>query len=138
MSARRTASRPAARRAARPARAPATLVQLQREVIAFRDARDWAQFHNAKDACLSLALEAAELLELTQWKQGTELERHLRQRREDVADELSDVLYWVLLLAHDQGIDLATAFRRKLRKNARKYPVRRARGSSAKYARRRR
>lgn len=124
-------------RAARPApRAGATLASLQRAVIAFRDARDWAQFHNAKDACLSLALEAAELLELTQWKQGAELERHLRTRREEVADELSDVLYWVLLLAHDQRIDLARAFRRKLRKNARKYPVARARGSSAKYRRR--
>ncbi len=124
------------RRGAR--REASTLASLQAAVIAFRDARDWAQFHNAKDACLSLALEAAELLELTQWKQGDDLVRHLRRHREDVADELSDILYWVLLLAHDQGIDLAAAFRRKLRKNARKYPVRKARGSSAKYARRRR
>lgn len=105
----------------------ATLRRLADDVIRFRDARDWAQFHNPKDAILSLVLEASELLELTQWKNGDDLRRHLVRRKTAVGEELSDVLYWVLLLAHDQGIDLERAFRRKLRLNARKYPVRKAR-----------
>jgi NTP pyrophosphatase (non-canonical NTP hydrolase) len=115
---------------------PSTLAQLQSLVIRFRNARDWAQFHNPKDAALSLVLEAAELLELTQWKNGDELVAHLKRRKRAVGEELADVLYWVLLVAHDQGIDLETAFRKKLRLNARKYPVRLSRGSSRKYSRR--
>lgn len=112
-----------------------SIASLQADVIRFRDARDWRRFHNPKDAILSLVLEAAELLELTQWKAGPELETHLRTSRTAVGDELSDVLYWLLLIAHDLEIDLPSAFRRKLRANARKYPVRLARGSSRKYTR---
>ena len=112
-----------------------SLRALQRLVIRFRDARHWGRFHGPKDAILSLVLEAAELLELTQWRNGPELDDHLERRRGDLEDELSDVLYWVLLVAHDRGIDLGAAFRRKLRKNARKYPVRLARGRATKHDR---
>lgn len=111
---------------------PDTLRALTRAVLRFRDARDWAQFHNPKDAVLSLVLEAAELLEHTQWRNGDDLRRHLAAERVAVGEELSDILYWVLLVAHDLGIDLGAAFRRKLRVNARKYPVALARGSAAK------
>jgi NTP pyrophosphatase (non-canonical NTP hydrolase) len=83
---------------------------------------------------LSLVLEAAELLELTQWKNGDELNQALKVRAESVGDELADVLYWVLLIAHDQAIDLAEAFERKLSKNEAKYPVDKARGSARKYS----
>ena len=112
-----------------------SIAALEAQVIRFRDARDWARFHGPKDAILSLVLEAAELLELTQWKNGEELAEHLRRRRSAVGDELADVLYWVLLIAHDLGVDLVGAFDRKMRKNARKYPVHLARGSSRKYTR---
>ncbi len=101
--------------------------------VRFRDQRDWKQFHNPKDMALSLSLEAAELLELTQWRQGEELLEHLRAQRAAFADELADVLYWLLLLAHDQQIDLAKAFKGKMRKNAAKYPIKRFRGSKRKY-----
>jgi NTP pyrophosphatase (non-canonical NTP hydrolase) len=101
--------------------------------IGFRDRRDWKQFHNPKDMALSLCLESAEVLELMQWKNGRELDAHLRARREDLGDELSDVLYWVLTIAHDFGIDVAQAFRDKIRKSARKYPVAKARGRASKY-----
>ena len=112
-----------------------SIAALQERVIRFRDARDWARFHGPKDAILSLVLEAAELLELTQWKNGQELAAHLRRQRTAVGDELADVLYWVLLISHDLGIDLHSAFAGKMRKNAKKYPVRLARGSSRKYTR---
>ena len=71
--------------------------------IAFREERDWKQFHNFKDQALSLSLEAAELLELTQWKNGDELEKHLADHRERVGEELSDILLWVLTIASDRG-----------------------------------
>jgi NTP pyrophosphatase (non-canonical NTP hydrolase) len=109
------------------------LSELTDLVVAFRDARDWRRFHGLKDMVLSLVLEASEVLELTQWMDADALRRSARRRRTAWGDELSDVLYWVLLLSHDLGIDLEEAFRKKMRKNARKYPVRLARGSSRKY-----
>jgi NTP pyrophosphatase (non-canonical NTP hydrolase) len=110
-----------------------TLGELTRLVLEFRDARDWKQFHNPKDQALSLVLEAAELLELMQWRNGAELHEHLRQTRDRVGEELADVLGWLLLLAHDLEIDLAAAFSRKIELNSRKYPVDKAKGSPRKY-----
>ncbi len=110
-----------------------TIEELTQLMLRFRDERQWAQFHNPKDVALSLTLEAAELLELMQWKSGRELLEHLRTNRELVADELADILGWVLVLAHDQGIDLGTAVQEKLIKNAEKYPVEKARGVAKKY-----
>lgn len=55
-------------------------------------------------------------------------------KKSDLGEELSDVLYWTLLLAQDQGIDLTAAFRKKMRKNRAKYPVAKAKGSSRKYS----
>jgi dCTP diphosphatase len=109
------------------------LKKLTAAVLKFRNARDWKQFHNPKDVAISLALEAAELLEHFQWKTPAQVETHLKSKKEDISDELADVLYWVLTLGHDLGIDLSAALRRKLVKNARKYPVAKARGRITKY-----
>lgn len=111
----------------------ATLDDLAKLVLQFREDRDWKQFHNPKDMALSLVLEAAELMEHVQWRSGPQLEKHLKEKREDVADELADVLGWVLLLANDLDINLADAFRRKMAKNIVKYPIDKAKGSSKKY-----
>lgn len=110
-----------------------TLAKMTAALLAFREARDWQQFHNPKDQALSLSLEVAEILELMQWKNGGELDEHLRVNREQLGAELADVLVWVLLIAHDRGIDLRQAFWSKLRENERKYPADRVRGSAAKY-----
>ena len=110
-----------------------TLAELTAMVLRFRDDRDWRQFHTPKDVALSLVLEAAELLEITQWRNGPALDQHLAEQREHVGQELSDILGWVLILAHDQGIDLGAAFAAKLAHNAAKYPVDQARGRAAKY-----
>lgn len=106
---------------------------LTSQIVAFRDERDWQQFHNAKDLALSLTLEAAEVLELYQWKTGAAIEAVASERRQDLADELADVLYYTLLMAHDAGIDLEAALQAKLKRNAEKYPVDKAKGSSKKY-----
>ena len=109
------------------------LATLQAAIVAFRDERDWRQFHNPKDQMLSLVLEATELLELAQWRNGDALEKHLDENREAMSDELADVLGWVLLIAADRKIDLAAAFERKLAKNHAKYPADQVRGSAKKY-----
>ena len=110
-----------------------TLQQLTELAVKFRDERDWRQFHNFKDMALSMSLEVAELCELMQWKNGPELDAHLAANQQRVADELSDILYWVLTLAADLKIDLDDAFRRKMQANAAKYPVEKSKGRATKY-----
>jgi dCTP diphosphatase len=109
------------------------LEDLQKKIVAFRDARDWKQFHNPKDLAISLVLEASELLEHFQWKDQKETSEHLAIRKEDVADELADVFYWVLLIANDLDINLSEAFARKLEKSAIKYPIEKSKGNHSKY-----
>jgi dCTP diphosphatase len=109
------------------------LERLTAAVLRFRDERDWKQFHNPKDLALSLVLEAGELLEIFQWKDAQGVAQAAQARRDDLADELADVLAYTLLLASELGIDLAAALPAKLEKNARKYPVDKAKGSSSKY-----
>ncbi|MCX5791867.1 MAG: nucleotide pyrophosphohydrolase [Elusimicrobia bacterium] len=107
--------------------------ELTQAVLKFRDERDWKQFHNHKDVAISLTLEAAELLEHFQWKTPDEIEKHVKTNKEDISDELADVLFWVLELSHDLNIDLAKALRSKLVKNAEKYPVHKSKGRITKY-----
>ena len=110
-----------------------SIAELTRIALRFRDERHWKQFHNPKDLALTLALEAAEVLEHVQWRNAKELEAHLREKKTDVADELADVLHVILLLAEHLDIDLVDAFVKKMGKNAKKYPVEKARGSAKKY-----
>ncbi len=111
----------------------ATLSELTALAIKFRDERDWKQFHNPKDMALSLVLESAELLELMQWREGDALQSHLAANRSALQDELADVMFWVLAMANDFGVDLGDAFKQKLLKNAEKYPIDKAKGVSTKY-----
>lgn len=107
--------------------------RLTKKIIAFRNARNWKQFHNPKDVALSLSLEAAEVLEHFQWKNGKELEQYVKKYKKEIGDELSDVLYWVLLLSHDLDIDIVKAFENKLKKTAKKYPIKKSKGKHIKY-----
>ena len=114
---------------------PQSIAELTATAVRFRDDRNWAQFHTPKDLAANLAIEAAELLEVTQWRSGDELQRHLAspEGREAFEDELSDVLLSLLLLANDQQVDLPAAFTRKMAKNEAKYPVEKARNRADKY-----
>jgi len=104
-------------------------------LLEFRDARDWRQFHSLRNLITSLNLEAAELLELTQWKSDAEIDALPAETKsgEALRDECADILLYLLLIADMAGIDLAEAARAKLAKNAAKYPVDKAYGSRAKY-----
>ena len=93
----------------------------------FRDERDWAQFHNAKDLALALSIEAAELNEQFLWKQPEQA------NPERVQEELADVLLYAFQLADRYGWDIRQLMLQKIALNAKKYPVDKARGSAVKY-----
>ncbi len=106
---------------------------LTKRIIAFRDARDWKQFHNPKDVALSLVLEATEVMEHFQWKSKEEMEKYIVTNKADIGEELADVLYWVLLMSTDLKIDILDALEDKIKKNEDKYPVEKAKGKHTKY-----
>ena len=106
---------------------------LTTRINAFRDARDWKQFHNPKDMAVSISIESAELLEQFQWKNAEECEAHLQDNREAVADEMADVAIYLFELADLLEMNLGQEMLRKLEKNAVKYPVEKAKGSNKKY-----
>ena len=109
------------------------LSDLTQKVIAFRNARDWKQFHNPKDLSLSLVLEATEVMEHFQWKNAEEMQHHIETHKHEIGEELADVLYWVLLMSHDLNIDIKKAFEEKLIVADKKYPVEKAKGNHKKY-----
>jgi NTP pyrophosphatase (non-canonical NTP hydrolase) len=108
---------------------------LVKAVLAFRDERDWKRFHNPKDLAISITLEAAELLEHFQWKAPAEVEALLavEENRRRLGEEMADLLILLVSLADAVGLDLLGAARAKLRDNAAKYPVERAKGTARKY-----
>jgi NTP pyrophosphatase (non-canonical NTP hydrolase) len=94
---------------------------------AFRDERDWEQFHNAKDLTLAINVEAGELLELFLWKHPEEVDK------EKIKEELADVLSYAFLLADKYDLDVQTIVLDKISKNNLKYPVHKAKGTAKKY-----
>lgn len=104
-------------------------------IIKFRDERDWKQFHNHKDMALSLTLEAAEVLEHFQWKSVKEVDKHAEECKDEIADELADVAMYLFEFSNNLGIDLSKAIAQKMKKNAAKYPVEKAKGKHTKYNR---
>lgn len=112
-----------------------SMQELQKAVIRFREARDWKQFHELKDLVLGLQIEAAELAEILLWKTHEEADQLAQDEktRRRLAEEMADVLIFLLYLAEDTGISLADAVRDKLIENGRKYPVAKARGSRKKW-----
>jgi NTP pyrophosphatase (non-canonical NTP hydrolase) len=105
-------------------------------LLKFRDDRNWKQFHTLKNLIISLNLEAAELLELTQWKTDDEIAslQSDPEFQEALRDECADVLLYLLLIADVAGIDLLEAAAKKIKKNALRYPVDQAYGSAKKYS----
>lgn len=110
------------------------------DLLALRDAmrafvadRDWAQFHSPKNLAMALSVEAAELVEHFQWLTEDQSRTLEPAAREPVADELADVLLYLVRIADELGIDLRAAATAKMAKNAAKYPVEKSRGSARKY-----
>lgn len=110
-----------------------TLSELQAEVRAFADARDWGRFHAPRNLAMALSVEAGELLELYLWSEDNGPQPPEPGRVPRVAEEAADVLMCLLNLADRAGIDLAAALRAKLAQAALKYPAERVRGQARKY-----
>jgi len=102
-----------------------------KKILQFQKDRDWKQYHLPKNLAISLALEAAEILEIFQWTKDNELPE---EKREQLGEEIADVYSYLLLLSHETGIDIQKVFKRKMEINEKKYPVEKARGSSKKYS----
>lgn len=107
--------------------------RLQKDIVEFRDERDWQQFHNPKDLSMSIVLEASELMEHFQWKNPDEVVTVSEDRKEEIGEEMADVFNYLLLLAHELEIDLIDVTARKLEKTREKYPVDKAKGTHKKY-----
>ncbi len=99
----------------------------------FAAQRDWEQFHSPKNLASALAVEAAELLEHFQWLTEAQSRALAPAKLAQVSDELADVMLYLVQLADKLDVDLLQACDDKLAKNAAKYPVEQARGSSRKY-----
>jgi NTP pyrophosphatase (non-canonical NTP hydrolase) len=100
------------------------------ELVKFRDARHWEQFHHTKDLALAISIEAAELNELFLWKTTEESELVDRTK---LKEELADILAFSLLLAGKHGFDVKEIVLDKIRKNGEKYPVEKSKGTAKKY-----
>jgi dCTP diphosphatase len=106
---------------------------LQNKIIKYRDERDWKKFHLPKDLAADISIEASEILEHFLWKNEKEQLDHIHKHKEEVAEEMVDVLSPLLIMAHDYDIDLVTTFEKKIKKNAKKYPVSKVKGKNWKY-----
>lgn len=95
--------------------------QLTNKINKFRDERNWRQYHNPKDLAISISIEAAELLEDFQWINS---EDALKTNKENIREEIADVLIYSLMLCSDLGLDVKEIVEDKIVKNGRKYPIR--------------
>lgn len=101
-----------------------------KEVLKFRDDRNWKQFHNPKDLAISISLEAAELLEVFQWSAK---DVSCEQKKDKMEEELADVVIYCIHMADACGLDLDEIVRKKIKQNNEKYPLEKAYGSKEKY-----
>lgn len=102
-----------------------------KQILKFRDDRNWKQFHNPKDLAISISLEAAELLEVFQWS-GSDIE--CEEKIDKIREELADVINYCVLMADCCGLDIDQIVSDKVKKNSEKYPVEKAYGTSKKYS----
>ncbi|MCG6877640.1 MAG: nucleotide pyrophosphohydrolase [Deltaproteobacteria bacterium] len=111
------------------------MADLREEVIRFRDARNWEQFHDPKNLAMGLSIECGELLEHFLWKSQHEIREMLedKDQHRKVREELADVCVFLLYLSKGCDIDLSEAVRKKLVVNEKKYPVEKSYGSNRKY-----
>jgi NTP pyrophosphatase (non-canonical NTP hydrolase) len=106
-----------------------TAIQVLRQMVkTFVDQRDWRQFHTPKNLSMSLAIEAAELMEHFQWLTPDESRQLLPEKLDEVGEEMADVLCYLLALANELELDLSAALESKMIKNRLKYPVTEFRG----------
>lgn len=110
-----------------------TIDQLKTLVAAFVTERDWNQFHTPKNLSMNIAVEAAELMEKFRWVESQGSFQELVHNRQEIEDELADVLMGIICFANATNIDLSSALRHKIIQSAQRYPVEKAKGKALKY-----
>ncbi|MFN5962962.1 MAG: nucleotide pyrophosphohydrolase [Verrucomicrobiota bacterium] len=110
-----------------------SIPEITARIRAFRDARDWLQFHSPKDLSVAIAAEAGELLQHFVWKSPEESWQRAEAKKPEVASEIADVAILLFELADNLGLDLATVMLDKIENNESRYPADKARGSNLKY-----
>lgn len=110
-----------------------SLDALRARINNFVTERDWVQFHSPKNLAMAMIVEAGEVVEHFQWMTEAESRNLDAQTKEQVGQELSDTLVYLLRIAEVCGIDLIEAANKKIDLNAKKYPVEKCKGSNAKY-----
>ena len=109
-----------------------SIKELTEKITAFRNERNWKQYHNPKDLAISISLEAAELLEVFQWS-GADTGADTEKKIEKIKEELADVLIYSFLMGNDLGLDIDEIVTEKINANRKKYPVEKAFGKADKY-----
>ena len=111
-----------------------TIQELKNKIKKFCEDRDWDKYHNPKDLAIGIITESSELLEKFRFKSEKEIESMLKSsKKEEISEELSDVLYFVLRLAQKYEIDISSVLDKKMKKNENKYPIEMSKGSNKKY-----
>ncbi len=109
------------------------LENLTKKIWQFIEERDWQKWQKPKDLAIALSLETGEVLEHFLWKNEDEAQEYVINNKEKIADELADVLIYLLELSRSTDVDLLDAAEKKIVKNAIKYPIEKAKGNNKKY-----
>src|SRR3990170_3350390 len=109
------------------------LESIQKNIIAFRNERDWAQFHDPKNLAEALSIEAGELLENFLWKTTEQSCNLSTEELKNVKEEIADIFIFLTYLCEEFKIDLLKEAEKKIAANQQKYPAAKAKGSSKKY-----
>jgi len=110
--------------------------ELKEKIKKFCEARDWDQYHNAKDLAIAIITESSELLEHFRFKSNKEVEEIFRnpKKRDEISEEMADIFYFLLRLAQRYDVDLANELIKKLEKNDKRYTIKKFKGSNKKYS----
>ena len=110
-----------------------TLNDLKKLMAQFVHEREWQKYHTPKNLSMSIAIEAAELMEIFQWVSEQDSQSVLERNREEISNELADIFSYIVSFCNLYNIDLACALENKLKINAKKYPIEKVKGSYENY-----
>ena len=108
--------------------------KIQKMLNDFAKKRDWEKFHSLKNLAISINIESSELLEIFQWEKNTSINQKIKKKFKDkVSEEVADVLLYLLRFSEIANLDLEKICIKKIKKNAKKYPIKLSKGKSDKY-----
>ena len=111
-----------------------SIAELTAKIQAFVDAREWRQYHNAKDLAVAISAEAGELMQHFVWQQEDQIQERVQKRRDEIASEIADVGILLFEFADNLGFKLGDIMSAKIANNDVRYPVEKSRGNNLKYS----